>query len=97
MKNSYCRIQLNYLPFRTAIEREQKQFMKIAFAVHLSTAISAERYRSDSEALKSAVPHQKPYILVQFLIISFAYAKLIRLKSPPSVADMKKRPDAFTL
>ena len=40
---------------RTAIAREQKQFIKIAFAVHLSAAISAERYRSDSEALKSAV------------------------------------------
>ena len=47
--------QPNYLP-RTAIEREQKQFIKIAFAVHLSAAISAERYRSDSGALKSAVP-----------------------------------------
>ena len=46
--------QPNYLP-RTAIEREQKQFIKIAFAVHLSAVISAERYRSDSEALKSAV------------------------------------------
>ena len=71
----------------TAIAREQKQFIKIAFAVHLSAVISAERYRSDSGALKRAVPHQKPYILVQFLIISFAYAKLIRLKSPPSVAE----------
>ena len=40
---------------RTAIAREQKQFIKIAFAVHLSAAISAERYRSDSGALKSAV------------------------------------------
>ena len=36
---------------------------------------------------KSAVLHQNPYLLVQFLIISFAYAKLIRLKSPPSVAE----------
>ncbi|WP_024465842.1 hypothetical protein [Treponema pedis] len=44
----------NYL-FRTAIAREQKQFTKIAFAVHLSAVISAERYRSDSGALKSAV------------------------------------------
>ena len=55
MKISYCRIQPNYLT-RTAIEREQKQFIKIAFAVHLSAVISAERYRSDSGALKSAVP-----------------------------------------
>ena len=48
--------QLNYPLPRTAIEREQKRFIKIAFAVHLSAAISAERYRSDSVALKSAVP-----------------------------------------
>ena len=40
---------------RTAIAREQKQFIKIAFAVHLSAAISAEIYRSDSGALKSTV------------------------------------------
>ncbi|WP_253692037.1 MULTISPECIES: RHS repeat domain-containing protein [unclassified Treponema] len=46
--------QPNYL-IRTAIAREQKQFIKIAFAVHLSAVISAERYRSDSVALKSAV------------------------------------------
>ena len=63
MKISYCRIQPNYLT-RTAIEREQKQFIKIAFAVHLSAVIYAERYRSDSGALKSAVS-----ILVYFYII----------------------------
>ena len=51
----YFYSQPNYLLFRTAIVREQKQFIKIAFAVHLSAAISAERYRSDSGALKSAV------------------------------------------
>ena len=55
--------QPNYLT-RTAIEREQKQFIKIAFAVHLSAVISAERYRSDSVALKSAVLH-----FVFFMII----------------------------
>ena len=49
---------------RTAIVREQKQFIKIAFAVHLSAVISAERYRSDSGALKSAV-----LTLVYFYII----------------------------
>ncbi|WP_253691000.1 hypothetical protein [Treponema denticola] len=49
---------------RTAIAREQKQFIKIAFAVHLSAAISAERYRSDSGTLKSAV-----LTLVYFYII----------------------------
>ena len=47
--------QSNYLLFRTAIVREQKQFIKIAFAVHLSAVIPAERYRSDSATLKSAV------------------------------------------
>ena len=55
MKTNLCiYLQLNYLP-RTAIGREQKQFIKIAFAVHLSAVITAERYRSDSGALKSAV------------------------------------------
>ncbi|WP_024467964.1 hypothetical protein, partial [Treponema pedis] len=54
MKSNYLVRQLNYLT-RTAIVREQKQFIQIAFAVHLSAVISAERYRSDSEALKSAV------------------------------------------
>nr|WP_225969259.1 RHS repeat-associated core domain-containing protein [Treponema pedis] len=63
MKSNYLVRQLNYLT-RTAIEREQKQFIKIAFAVHLSAVISAERYRSDSGALKSAVP-----ILVYFYIM----------------------------
>ena len=47
--------QPNHLISRTAIAREQKQFIKIAFAVHLSAVISAERYRSDSGAMKSAV------------------------------------------
>ena len=56
--------QPNYLTSRTAIGREQKQFIKIAFAVHLSAVISAERYRSDSGALKSAVLH-----FVFFMII----------------------------
>ena len=55
--------QPNYLP-RTAIEREQKQFIKIAFAVHLSAVISAERYRSDSGALKSAVLHFVFFIVI---------------------------------
>ena len=64
MKISYLLKQSNCLLFRTAIVREQKQFIKIAFAVHLSAVISAERYRSDSGALKSAVP-----ILVYFYII----------------------------
>ena len=55
MQVNYMYPQPNYLP-RTAIVRERKQFIKIAFAVHLSAVISAERYRSDSGALKSAVP-----------------------------------------
>ena len=60
----YIYSKFNYLLFRTAIEREQKQFIKIAFAVHLSAVISAERYRSDSVALKSEVLH-----FVFFMII----------------------------
>ena len=63
MKTSYLFKHSNYL-IRTAIGREQKQFIKIAFAVHLSAVISAERYRSDSGALKSAVLH-----FVFFMII----------------------------
>ena len=63
IKTSYLFKHSNYLT-RTAIVREQKQFIKIAFAVHLSAVISAERYRSDSGALKSAEP-----ILVYFYII----------------------------
>ncbi|XTB04755.1 RHS repeat-associated core domain-containing protein [Treponema denticola] len=59
----YFYSQPTYLP-RTAIGREQKQFIKIAFAVHLSAVISAERYRSDSVALKSEVLH-----FVFFMII----------------------------
>ena len=59
----YFYSQPTYLP-RTAIGREQKQFIKIAFAVHLSAVISAERYRSDSEALKSAVLHFVFFMLI---------------------------------
>ena len=65
MKTSYLFKQSNYLIFRTAIAREQKQFIKIAFAVHLSAAISAERYRSDSGALKSAVLNFVFFILIK--------------------------------
>ena len=58
MKTKRCLYpQPNSLTPRTAIGREQKQFVKIAFAVHLSAVIPAERYRSDSGALKSAVLH----------------------------------------
>ncbi|UTC92683.1 RHS repeat domain-containing protein [Treponema denticola] len=64
MKPKFCIYpQPNYLT-RTAIGREQKQFIKIAFAVHLFAVISAERYRSDGGALKSAVLH-----FVFFMII----------------------------
>ena len=61
-------LQPNYLTSRTAIVREQKQFIKIAFAVHLSAVISAERYRSDSGVLKSAV-----LTLVYFYIIMIVH------------------------
>ena len=69
MKTKLCIYsQPNYLTSRTAIGREQKQFIKIAFAVHLSAVISAERYRSDSGALKSAV-----LTLVYFYIIMIVH------------------------
>ena len=65
MKLKLCiYLQPNYLIPWTAIGREQKQFIKIAFAVHLSAVISAERYRSDSGALKSAVS-----VFVYFYIV----------------------------
>ncbi|WP_252722891.1 hypothetical protein [Treponema pedis] len=60
----YIYSQPNYLLFRTAIAREQKQFIQIAFAVHLSAVISAGIYRSDSGALKSAVS-----VFVYFYIV----------------------------
>ena len=66
--NYHLYSQPTYLTTRTAIGREQKQFIKIGFAVHLSAAISAERYRSDSEALKSAV-----LTLVYFYIIMIVH------------------------
>ena len=68
MKASYYCLHPNHLTSRTAIAREQKQFIKIAFAVHLSAVISAERYRSDSGALKSAV-----LTLVYFYIIMIVH------------------------
>ena len=69
MKTSpYFYLQPNSLFYRAAIGREQKQFIKIAFAVHLSAVISAERYRSDSVALKSAV-----LTLVYFYIIMIVH------------------------
>ena len=69
MKTSpYFYLQPNSLFYRTAIAREQKQFIKIAFAVHLSAVISAERYRSDSVALKSAV-----LTIVYFYIIMIVH------------------------
>ncbi|WP_253685069.1 MULTISPECIES: RHS repeat domain-containing protein [unclassified Treponema] len=69
--------QPNYLIFRTAIEREQKQFIKIAFAVHLSAVISAERYRSDSVALKSAVFNFVFFIMLKNKIEQSAKIKLL--------------------
>ena len=75
MKTKRCLYpQPNYLT-RTAIAREQKQFIKIAFAVHLFAVISAERYRSSSSILKSAV-----LTLVYFYILcnNKSYKKKIR-------------------
>ncbi|WP_253719251.1 MULTISPECIES: hypothetical protein [unclassified Treponema] len=81
MKTKFCIYsQTNYLS-RTAIAREQKQFIKIAFAVHLSAVISAERYRSESGALKSAV-----LTLVYFYIIMIVH------KCQQSAAQRSLRP-----
>ncbi|WP_253679439.1 RHS repeat domain-containing protein [Treponema sp. OMZ 788] len=66
-----------HLTFRTAIEREQKQFIKIAFAVHLSAVISAERYRSDSVALKSAVFNFVFFVMLKNKIEQSAKRKLL--------------------
>ena len=68
MKISYYYSQPNYLTSRTAIVREQKQFIQIAFAVHLSAVIPAKRYRSDSGALKSTM-----LTLVYFYIIMIVH------------------------
>ncbi|WP_253721959.1 hypothetical protein [Treponema sp. OMZ 787] len=72
----YLYSQPNHLP-RTAIEREQKQFIKIAFAVHLSAVISAERYRSDSGALKRAVFNFIFFIMLKNKIEQSAKRKLL--------------------
>ena len=70
--------QPNHLPLpRTAIGREQKQFIKIAFAVHLSAVISAERYRSDSGALKSAVLNFVFFVMLKNKIEQSAKRKLL--------------------
>ncbi|MGF7108917.1 hypothetical protein [Treponema pedis] len=92
--NHYLYLQSNYL-IRTAIEavhavrQSRTSRQSLAYEDKCSKKIGAvlvqQAYRRSFEA--SAVPHQKPYILVQFLIISFAYAKLIRSKSPPSVSE----------
>ena len=68
MINKHIILDINIFLFRTAIVREQKQFIKIAFAVHLSAVISAERYRSDSVALKSAM-----LTIVYFYIIMIVH------------------------
>ncbi|WP_024470317.1 RHS repeat protein, partial [Treponema pedis] len=81
MKSNYLFKQPNYLTFRTAIAREQKQFIKIAFAVHLSAVISVERYRSESGALKSAVLNFVFFIILKNKIEQSAKRKLLLNKS----------------
>ena len=82
MKTKTCLYpQPNSLIPRTAIEREQKQFIQIAFAVHLSAAISAERYRSDSVALKRAVFNFVFFVMLKNKIEQSAKTKLL-LNSP---------------
>ena len=80
MKTNYLLKYFSYLP-RTAIVREQKQFIKIAFAVHLSAVISAERYRSDSGALKSAVLNFVFFMIIINKMQQSAKRKLL-LNSP---------------
>ncbi|WP_253692053.1 MULTISPECIES: RHS repeat domain-containing protein [unclassified Treponema] len=86
MKNNYNHRQPNYLP-RTAIGREQKQFIKIAFAVHLSAVISAERYRSDSGALKRAVSSTSVLPCTD-VDSKFCIRKTCKLEPPPSLAEL---------
>ncbi|AGT44190.1 RHS repeat domain-containing protein [Treponema pedis] len=82
MKTKPCLYpQPNSLIPRTAIEREQKQFIKIAFAVHLSAVISVERYRSDSGALKSAVFNFVFFVMLKNKIEQSAKRRLL-LNSP---------------
>ncbi|WP_080663087.1 hypothetical protein [Treponema pedis] len=65
MKINHCIYsQSNYL-ILTAIAREQKQFIKIAFAVHLSAVITAERYRRGSEAMKSVMLNFVFFIMIK--------------------------------
>ncbi|WP_253721944.1 hypothetical protein [Treponema sp. OMZ 787] len=73
--------------FRTAIEREQKQFIKIAFAVHLSAVISAERYRSDSGALKRAVLSTSVLPCTD-IDSKFCLCKTCKLEPSPSMAEL---------
>ncbi len=81
MINKHIILDINIFLFRTAIGREQKQFIKIAFAVHLSAVISAERYRSDSEALKRAVFNFVFFVMLKNKIEQSAKTKLL-LNSP---------------
>nr|WP_225969263.1 hypothetical protein [Treponema pedis] len=78
MKTSYLFKQSNYLLFRTAIEREQKQFIQIAFAVHLSAVISAGIYRSESGALKRAVLNFVFFIMLKNKIEQSAAQSCLR-------------------
>ncbi|WP_252723309.1 hypothetical protein [Treponema pedis] len=70
---------------KTSSDRRQSLAYEDKCSKKIGAVLVQQAYRRSFEA--SAVPHQKPYILVQFLIISFAYAKLIRSKSPPSVSE----------
>ncbi|MGI5065609.1 hypothetical protein [Treponema putidum] len=72
----YIYSQSNYLT-RTAIVRERKQFIKIAFAVHLSAVISAERYRSYSGALKRAVFNFVFFVMLKNKIEQSAKRRLL--------------------
>ncbi|QSI04806.1 RHS repeat-associated core domain-containing protein [Treponema pedis] len=78
MKINHCIYsQSNYL-ILTAIAREQKQFIKIAFAVHLSAVISAGICRSESGALKSAVLNFVFFIILKNKIEQSAAQRCLR-------------------
>ena len=88
MKTKRCLYpQPNSLTPRTAIGREQKQFVKIAFAVHLSAVIPAERYRSDSGALKRAMSSTSVLPCTD-VDSKFCISKTCKLEPSPSMAEL---------
>ncbi len=78
MKINHCIYsQSNYL-ILIAIAREQKQFIKIAFAVHLSAVSTAEGYRRGSEAMKSVMLNFVFFIMIKNKIEQSAAQSCLR-------------------